>query len=309
MILNDAVISNLLERTQESETSISSHWRAALEQFHYGNGEFAEGAGWADGHTARTSFLSQFRQYAFLAPFQHMGRSLGNFKEYQRTGQAIAKRRGGQFDLAMMRQVLTLSILTKYLPSDQMRLPIVVIGDGWGAMASLVLSCLPEANVVLVNLTRMLLVDLVYIRKAMPDVAICLASDADEYQSGLESDDVRVIAVCADDSEIIGCGPIRVAINIVSMQEMDPPVIGSYFASLRSSPNPTTFFYCCNRIEKTLPDDTVVRFEDYPWRPDDEVLLDELCPWHQYYLRLRPPFHGRYDGPVWHRLARMNKDQ
>ena len=73
--------------------------------------------------------------------------------------------------------------------------------------------------------TSLLLVDLVYIRKSLPDIDICLARDVDEYQCALNSDHVRVVAVCADDSQVIGQGPIGVAINIASMQEMDPPVI------------------------------------------------------------------------------------
>ena len=42
---------------------------------------------------------------------------------------------------------------------------------------------------------------------------------------------------------------------------------------------------------------------DYPWREDDEVLVDELCPWHQVLCGKRPPFYRPYDGPVRHRLA------
>lgn len=209
--------------------------------------------------------------------------------------------------MGMMRQVLSLSLLDQYIPIKQMRSPVIIIGDGWGTMASLVLSCLPEAKLVLVNLTRMLLVDLVYIKKSFPDVGVCLARDEGEYRSALNRDDLRVIAVCADDLDVIAHGPIGIAINIASMQEMDPSVIASYFEAIRKSTNLQTYFYCCNRAAKTLPDGTVVRFEEYPWRTGDTLLLDGHCPWHQYYTRLRPPFRGRYDGPIMHRLAVMDK--
>lgn len=185
---------------------------------------------------------------------------------------------GGVFDLAMMRQVLTLSLINEYLPLDQIYEPIVIIGDGYGAMTSLVYQCLPQSKVVVVNLTQMLLADLIYTRKAFPNINICLARDADEYQSALANDKTSVIGVCASDSTIIGQGRVGLAINIASMQEMNPPVIADYFASLRDAPGPATLFYCCNRIEKVLPDGTVVKFEDYPWRTDDRVLVDELCP-------------------------------
>jgi putative sugar O-methyltransferase len=237
-----------------------------------------------------------------------MGSRLPKFREFYRAGKEIAKRRGGVVDLGIIRQVLTLSMLNQHISNDQARLPTVVIGDGWGTMASLILSCTPQSKVVLVNLTSMLLVDLVYIRKSFPLVGICLARNAEEYQTALNCDKVGVVAVCADDSEIIRHGAIGVAINIASMQEMDPPVIASYFDAFRSRPNTKTLFYCCNRIEKQLPDGIEIRFEEYPWERADNVLVDEDCPWHQYYLGFGPPIQRKYDGPVWHRLAELNKD-
>lgn len=67
-------------------------------------------------------------------------------------------------------------------------------------------------------------------------------------------------------------------------------------------PGPLSF-YCCNREEKILPDGTIVRFKDYPWSPQDDVLDDAACPWHQQYYSARPPFIHPYDGPIRHRLA------
>jgi hypothetical protein len=65
------------------------------------------------------------------------------------------------------------------------------------------------------------------------------------------------------------------------------------------------YFYCCNRLEKTLPDGTITRFRNYPWKDDDKIIVDELCPWHQYYYSASFPFYHQYDGPVQHRLALM----
>ena len=67
------------------------------------------------------------------------------------------------------------------------------------------------------------------------------------------------------------------------MQEMDPPRIVDYFNDLRTISGSRCFFYCCNREEKKLPDGTITRVRDYPWLTEDLVLIDELCPWHQFY--------------------------
>jgi len=306
MTLNDEAIAELSGRVGEDENGVSSHWRDQLRGFAYRQGEVVGALG-ADGHPIWESPVRRLAHQALLTPFRRMGNRLPNFKEYHHQANALAKRRGGRLDLGMMRQVLTLSLLSGQVPAEQMKLPIAVIGDGWGTMTSLILACLPQPKVVLVNITSMLLVDIVFIRKAAPDVDVCLVQDVDEYRAALNNDRVKVIAVRADDSEIIGHGPIGVAINIASMQEMDPPVIAGYFTILRSTPGPETMFYCCNRTKKSLPDGTIVRFDDYPWRPTDSSLIDELCPWHQYFLQLRPPFFRRYDGPIWHRLTVMSK--
>ena len=92
-------------------------------------------------------------------------------------------------------------------------------------------------------------------------------------------------------------------INIASMQEMDMKQINEYF-DLISSQNQGTVFYCCNRISKRLPDDSVINFFKYNWG-ELEVLIDELCPWHQKFPIIRPPFIRNFDGPIQHRLVKV----
>ncbi len=95
-------------------------------------------------------------------------------------------------------------------------------------------------------------------------------------------------------------------INVASMQEMDHQSIQKYFALIRCQAQ-DTYFYCCNRISKTLPDGTTVKFDEYGWQPSDSVLFDELCPWHQHFPVSRPPFLRPFDGPIKHRLVKMSK--
>jgi hypothetical protein len=60
-----------------------------------------------------------------------------------------------------------------------------------------------------------------------------------------------------------------------------------------------------NRQEKRLPDGTMSVFKKYPWLLGDELLVDELCPWHEFYYSTRPPFFRRYDGPNMHRFVKL----
>jgi hypothetical protein len=119
-----------------------------------------------------------------------------------------------------------------------------------------------------------------------------------------------VIAIQAKNHEALQHLNFHLAVNIASMQEMNPDVISSYFSDLRQAcswgPREGVWFYCCNRESKILPDGTIVNFNDYPWHSNDVVVTDELCPWHQNYYTTRafPPYK-KYDGPIRHKLAML----
>ena len=102
-----------------------------------------------------------------------------------------------------------------------------------------------------------------------------------------------------------------IAVNIVSMQEMDPPVIAEYFRLLRGNKAARMAFYCCNKLYKRLGDGTELKFDDYPWRDGDQVLHDSVCSWSQWYYDMKPPFwHHRTgkDRVIWHRLALLEME-
>ena len=60
-------------------------------------------------------------------------------------------------------------------------------------------------------------------------------------------------------------------LNIASMQEMDSIIIQKYFELINQQRTSKTYFYCCNRVSKMLPDGSFSNFEDYNWRPSDKV--------------------------------------
>jgi hypothetical protein len=91
------------------------------------------------------------------------------------------------------------------------------------------------------------------------------------------------------------------------MQEMNPETISCYFQDFREvAKKRESYFYCCNRVEKYLPDGTTVKFSKYPWDVNDEILVDELCPWHQEYYSILPPMYHLYDGPHQHRFIKIS---
>ena len=101
------------------------------------------------------------------------------------------------------------------------------------------------------------------------------------------------------------------------MQEMSLEMVKTYFSLMRKTN--TLYFYCCNRIEKNMPGGEISSYFNYPWNVNDIHLIDEPCPWHQFYIGagsnkynikgVPVSFVSEYDGPhcgargTRHRLA------
>lgn len=183
-----------------------------------------------------------------------------------------------------IRQLCTLALLRPYLNHAPR---VLVIGDGFGVLAALLALYYPKATVHLVDISPAFDEQVARLGRAFRNI-----------------DDWRFTFTHAGEltKQRFGDRQYDVAVNVASMQEMNPEEIARYFAFMRGR---TQYFYCCNRERKVLPDGTVTEFAGYPWRAADGVLLDELCPWHQWFVSSRPPFFRRYDGAIRHRLARL----
>ena len=158
----------------------------------------------------------------------------------------------------------------------------------------------PTARILFINLGRNLLIDSICFSKAFPELNPKLLSKSAGQDSHPQSEIVFLEAEHCEHMENI---PISLFINIASMQEMDLQVVHRYFELMRTS-TVDPYFYCNNREEKTLPDGSVICFNDYPWG-DEEIFIDELCPFYQYYPSSRPPFWRPFDGPIRHRLVKL----
>lgn len=240
-------------------------------------------------------------------PIRRHGRAYPSFRSVDRAAASIVRRQARAYDKDVLRHAMTMAMLLDTLPLRDNFDPVVVIGDGFGTMASLILETLPNTTVILVNLSKTLLVDLAFLHKAFPDLGYSYVETPDEIQASVADPTISVVAVRADFSSLLQSIPIALAINIFSMMEMDPPVTAKYFEYLRKSPGSTrTAFYCCNRDEKRIEDGTITRFLEYPWDDGDEILIDSQSPWDTLAYRARPPFYYRPNS-VRHRLVWMNK--
>lgn len=178
---------------------------------------------------------------------------------------------------------------------------VCVIGDGYGYMTSLLKLVNPELKVICVNLGRTLLFDAYYTQKVLPGEQVGLITSEEDKKEVLAQNSILFME--AERYELLKGMPIDLFINIASMQEMANGVIQNYFRYMRASTSIKKYFYCCNRVEKKLPDGEVTRFAEYPWGNGDVILMDELCPWYQKAPSSTPPFWKPLDGPTQHRLV------
>jgi hypothetical protein len=197
------------------------------------------------------------------------------------------------YDLA--RQLLTIDILARSL-GDLGKRSICIIGDGYGALGTILKKRFYGASITFINIGRTLFFDVYFSQQCFPTSSITVN---DEGTTGF---DFRYVEAETIDAQKVEAD---LFINVASMQEMDHQDIQKYFALIRCQAQ-DTYFYCCNRISKTLPDGATLKFDDYGWQASDSVLFDELYPWHQHFPVSRPPFLRPFDGPIKHRLVKVS---
>ena len=89
---------------------------------------------------------------------------MSRYAEIDNCAEGITRAQGRAHDSDVMRQSLTLALVTDRSEAVGPEKTACVIGDGFGSMAALLLTTRSATRVVLVNLTRNLLVDLWYFK-------------------------------------------------------------------------------------------------------------------------------------------------
>jgi len=215
-------------------------------------------------------------------------------KQTLRLARNNAKKSTQLFSHDLARMVLTLELLEKFIP-DLNEKRVVIIGDGYGRLGTLIKAKFPNSKIIYINLGRTLLFDLVYSKKTFPDSIVHLV----DHETNLSADFNFIEAEEVGKMKIMG----DLFINIASMQEMNYSQSQEYFKIIQNQA-PGTMFYCCNRESKKLPDGSIIEFKNYPWG-ELKILLKEHCPWHQEFPMNRPPFNGKFDGPTLHSLVKV----
>jgi len=310
-LTNSDALAELASHLDDDEVSRSSYWQAESNTFEVTKNGNLSGTTVLGTMADNSSRIPVIAHFFWRLPFLVMGLPFGTkFWRYLKMGKKIAHSQGRIFTQDMLRQVFSVSLVHSRLANEKMGGANLVIGDGYGVVSSLFMTISPGVKTISVNLNKSLLLDAAYIAKSFPKKNIALTRNVTELVEAYDDPSISAIIVQADNAKILASVPIAIAVNIVSMQEMDPPIIDEYFRILRQNPANKTAFYCCNKLMKKLYDGTVIRFSEYPWRAEDEILHDQLCPWSQwFYSRNLPFWHYRFgkNRKIWHRLALLHK--
>jgi hypothetical protein len=197
------------------------------------------------------------------------------------------------FGYDLTRMALTVDFLEKTLGSLNFK-TITIIGDGYGRLGCILKSKYPKCKIISINLGKTLLFDYFYSCKVFPGLQHKLAHSNKDFVSDFNYVEAERYKSLTIESDLF--------INIASMQEMNYEQINDYFSLIKNQPQ-STMFYCCNRLAKSLPDDSLISFNNYPWK-DLEIIVDELCPWYQKFPSIKPPFIRKFDGPIQHRIVK-----
>ncbi len=322
---NLELIRNLYElyyvRGDSAESNLSSHWRQYSQKLTFrldGAGIPTEVSGYGFGDLERRTI--PFRVFSSLAILSYLVKlpERSQLIGIMKIAWPLCRQMGLTFTQDAFRQVCSLALIDRHLSSVQRekQLRVIMIGDGYGLLASLVKERFPNSTIILVDVGKVLLFQAFYCQKAHPDKV----HESVLNERRIDPNQCDFVYCPAEFLDRVSQVTYDLSVNIASMQEMTADSVTDYFHFLRQHKEVGGLFYCCNRERKVLVGGEVQEFARYPWHADDVHLVDERCPWHQHYfsfstysngprlLGIRIPFVNYFDGPIRHRLTQLSRE-
>ncbi len=164
MYSGQAAINFLATEISKEDSGESSHWQKYHSEFRFlGNG--FEGLGGFGGNEKPYRGLRLVLNRLLQRSFRRMGVAFQKFNAIDSISKKVATCEARASDLDVLRQALTLSYLHERVPNLLTpKTTSCVIGDGFATMTTLLLASSSAGQVILINLTKTLLVDLWYLK-------------------------------------------------------------------------------------------------------------------------------------------------
>ncbi len=313
--------SNYYGEEKRGDSQASSHWSDYSSRFRveHDDEQIYSLTGYGFGDLQETSIPNKWLTYLCEYTYLITDSKKNEKNELIRIGKKLAGEMDGYFSFDCFRQVYSLNLILKTIKKLNIgdSPHIMIIGDGFGYLACLLKMFVPKSKIVLIDLGKTLFFQYYYSNKVFPKAVFYGIRHSDKQLNDQLYDESDFIFCPADSINLLENLDIDVAVNIHSMQEMTYGSIYGYFNLLRKIMRMPGFFYCCNRERKELVGGEVIEFDRYPWNTEDQILLDEYCPWCRYFfstaktknglnvLGIRIPFVNYFDGPIRHRIVMM----
>lgn len=282
---------------------ISSHWKkfgAKIDVQIDQSGELKALKGYGFGDLEKPHFLSKILKYLCNFSYFITSPHKKDLVFLSKKARPNLKKIESFLSYDCFRQLCSLCTIRQHFNfGEKESFDILVIGDGYGFLSSVLKSVYPKSRITLIDIGKVLLFQARNLQVIHPEASHRLFNGTGNIE---ESD---FLYVPAEKSQEIRNKKYRLIINIASFQEMNYETIDTYFNLLRSNAAKDNLFYCCNRQRKVLFEDEVIEFSKYPWHFEDNHLVDEICPFYRYYFSARFPFIRKFDGPIRHRVTNL----
>lgn len=296
------IITSLSNFLETKEKTRSSHWEKYHSKFQYKDGVLSGLEGFGTNNKPLRGF-NKIIYEILLKRYTKFRVDINSFKEIKKAALEITVKQNRALDLDVIRHCLTIDFLKSKINLNNKK-NIVIIGDGWGILTSLLLKLDIVKRVILINLNRTLLVDLIYTKLVLPQIvnnSILVENTNEISKIGKE----KLVVLRADNYELLSFFDKDLVINITSFQEMNIDVVNNYIKFLEANKR-QFYLYHCNRKEKILPDGSATKISDFKFGSNREEIVNEICPWHKDFITKKPPFIKKFDGEIIHQLISLN---
>jgi ubiquinone/menaquinone biosynthesis C-methylase UbiE len=173
---------------------------------------------------------------------------------------------------------------------------IVEIGGGSGNFASIMFHEFSPKILFMVDLPESIVNAFVFLSSVFPEAQIVLPDEVESFLGKLSKGDLgaenaRVFVFLTPwQINLLPSDYFDLAVNTHSFQEMTHAQIDEYFSLVERVSKKDGLFFCVNRVEKIpckgnayteVQQEPPNRFYEYPWRPKNVRLIDEISRLHR----------------------------
>lgn len=308
---NPEIIKTLYRKNYSQEGKadfVSSHWKDFSSRIKVNideAGRLTAFEGYGFGDLQYTHFTIKFLNYLCNSSYLVRLNNKQDIFDLMKKAAPQVKKMDSYLSYDCFRQICALSVIRQFLKMPQeAKFSVLIIGDGYGFLATLIKTVYPNAVITLIDIGKVLLFQAVNLQKVFPRARHRMIG-----HDPFEKDSTDFFYVPAEDLDQVPDIRFSLMVNIASMQEMTYPMIERYFAFLRAHAKEDNLFYCCNRIQKRLVGGELIEIAKYPWAQGDRHWVDELCPFYTYFFNRRFPIVHRFEGTFVHRLTCLQQSR